>query len=146
MPFPQKVFHVLSYKLRLLLEHNIFVDFLPGEMDFETDHEASMWGCSALRTLLSRGTHFKVVPAQACLSLTAADSKAANMHTAWHLLSPAAWRRLQCGLRPCRLATHGVLNTYFVPLVGFIVKTESLSFCLSDTGTVKAERDSRLRT
>ena len=44
-----------------LLEHNIFVDFLPGELDSETDREASMWGCSALRTVLSRGRHFEVV-------------------------------------------------------------------------------------
>ena len=46
-----------------LRKHNIFVDFLPGELDSETDCEASMWGCSALRTPLSRCTHFKVVPA-----------------------------------------------------------------------------------
>ena len=46
-----------------LRKHSIYVDFLPGEPDSETDREADMWRDPALRTLLSRGTHFKVVPA-----------------------------------------------------------------------------------
>ena len=43
--------------------HNIFVDFLPGEFDNETDNEASMWKSQALRTVLARDPAFKVVPA-----------------------------------------------------------------------------------